>query len=170
MEYSDLIRCRYSCRSFSGKPVEPEKLEKILEAGMVAPTAQNKQPFQIFNMQSQQAKDAVRSVTSCHFGADCFLLLAAKPQAGFIRAFDGRDYAAADAVIAGVHMMLEIQNQGLGTTWVGWFDAPRLKQLYPQLRDLDLIAIFPIGYPAADAVPAPKHSQRKPLSQLVTQL
>ena len=170
MEFSQLIQDRYSCRSFSATPVEEEKLQKIIEAGIYAPTARNQQPFRIFSMRSQEAKDIIRTVTKCHFGADCFLVIGAEPQAGFQREFDGRDYADIDAAIAATHMMLEIHNQGLGSTWVGCFDAPKLQVLCPQMAGLDLIAIFPIGYPAEDAAPSPRHSQRKAPEELVTKL
>ena len=170
MEYTQLIRKRYSCRSFSQKPVEEEKIQTIVEAGIMAPTAKNEQPFRIFCMQSQKAKEAIRSVTKCHFGADCFLVIGAVPQAGFIREFDGRDYADVDASIAATHMLLEIHNQGLATTWVGYFDAPKLQQLCPECQGLDLIAIFPVGYPADNAAPSPRHTERKSPDSLLIRL
>lgn len=170
MEYSELIRKRYSCRSLSSRPVEAEKIDKIIEAGIAAPTAVNKQPFRIFRMDSQQAKDAIRAVTRFHFDAECFLVVGALREEGFVRKFDGRPFADVDASIVATHMMLEIHNQGLGSTWVGYFDAPKLQELCPQMKDYDLVAIFPIGYPAEDAQPNPRHLERKPASALVISL
>ena len=97
-------------------------------------------------------------------------MVGALPEEGFCRKFDGRKYADVDASIAATHMMLEIHNQGLGSTWVGYFDAPRLKELCPQLAAYDLIAIFPIGYPAQDVQPNPRHFERKPAEELVISL
>ena len=170
MQYDELIRSRYSCRSFSEKPVEEEKIQEIMEAGILAPTALNHQPFEIFYMKSPEAKDAIQSVTKCHFGADCFLVLAAKPQEAFCREFDSRNYADVDAAIAATHMLLKVRDLGLGTTWVGYFDAPKLQSLCPAMEGKDLIAIFPIGYPAEDAAPSPRHSVRKACKEVVTQL
>ena len=61
-------------------------------------------------------------------------------------------------------------DEGLGTTWVGKFDAPAMKELLPQTAGYDLVALFPIGYPAEDAEPSPRHFQRKPESDLVDRL
>ena len=66
--------------------------------------------------------------------------------------------------------MMEVQDLGLGTVWVGHFDAQGLKRAYPQMKDLDLLAVFPIGYPSADAEPSDMHAQRKPVSEMVEEL
>ena len=168
MDFENLIRQRFSCRKFKNQPVEPEKIQKIIEAGILAPTAVNMQPFHIFNITSAAAKEALRSCTKCHFGADNFLLVGAAPDQGWVRKFDNRPFADVDASIASVHMMLMAQELGLATTWVGYFDAPALKKACPQLEGYDLIAVFPIGYP--DEEPSPKHFQRKSAEQLVTEL
>ena len=168
MNFENLIHHRFSCRKFKNKPVEPEKIKKIIEAGILAPTAVNMQPFHIFNFTSDNAKEALRSCTKCHFGAEHFLLIGAAPDQGWVRKFDDRPFADVDASIAATHMMLMAEELGLATTWVGYFDAPALKKALPQLDKYDLIAIFPIGYP--DEEPAPRHFERKTSQQLVTEL
>ena len=170
MEYSELIRSRYSCRSFQSKPVEDWKVEKIIEAAIVAPTAVNKQPFRIFRMESPEAREAIRSVTRFHFDADCFLVVGATQEDCFLRKFDQRPFADVDASIVATHMMLQIHDLGLGSTWVGYFDAPRLKALCPAMENFDLVAIFPIGYPAEDGGPSPRHLERKTAEELVITL
>ena len=170
MEYSELIRCRYSCRSFSQAPVEPEKIDKIIKAGILAPTAKNLQPFRIFRMDSPEAKENIRSATRCHFGADNFLVIGAVHTECYQRSYDGFPFADVDAAIAVTHMLLEIHNLGLGSTWVGYFDANKLKAAYPQMQDLDLVAILPIGYPAENAEPAPRHNIRREEAELVISL
>lgn len=172
MDFLELAKARYSCRKFSDRPVETEKIEKIIEAGIAAPTAVNTQPFRIWHMASSEAKEAIRSVTSYHFGADNFLVVGYNPQESWTRKFDSRNFADVDAAIVATHMMLEIQDLGLASTWVGHFDAPKLKALYPQMAGFDLIAIFPIGYAAEgqDGAPSPKHFVRKEKDQLVITL
>lgn len=172
MDFLEFAKSRYSCRKFSDRSVEAEKIEKIIEAALAAPTAVNIQPFRIWHMASPAAKEAVRSVTNYHFGADNFLLVGYSMQEGWTRKFDARNFADVDAAIVATHMMLEIQDQGLASTWVGYFDAPKLKMLYPQLTDFDLIAIFPIGYAAEGeaGAPSPKHFVRKQRDQVVTTL
>lgn len=75
-----------------------------------------------------------------------------------------------DAAIVATHIMLTIHNEGLGSTWVGHFDAPKLKEFFPEMADYDLIAIFPVGYPAENGVPSPRHEVRKEMSEIVTVL
>lgn len=72
MDFLTLAKERYSCRKFSGKAVEQEKLEKIMEAGIAAPTAVNKQPYKIWLMQSEEARKAIYEVTRFTFDADVF--------------------------------------------------------------------------------------------------
>ena len=75
-----------------------------------------------------------------------------------------------DAAIVASHVMLSVESLGLGSTWVAYFDAPKLKKLFPETADYELIALFPIGYKAEDAKPSAFHSKRKPLEELVKYL
>lgn len=168
MNFEDLIKNRFSCRKFTDRPVEPEKINQIIQAAIDAPTAVNRQPFHIFQMSSESARDAVRACTKCHFGAETFLIIGGDPKDGWVRPFDGRAFADVDASIAATHMMLMIEALGLATTWVGYFDAPALQKACHQLDGWDLIAIFPIGY--ADEEPSPRHFERKNTDALVTVL
>lgn len=128
MDFLTLAKERYSCRKFSGKEVEQEKLEKIMEAGIAAPTAVNKQPYKIWLMQSEKARKAIYEVTRFTFEADIFFVVGYLEEEAWVRKYDGRNFADVDASIVATQMMLEIQDLGLGTTWVGHFDAPRLKK------------------------------------------
>ena len=85
-----------------------------------------------------------------------------------MRKYDGRNFADVDASIVGTHIMLAAHDLGLGTTWVGHFDAPAVHEAFPETEGYDLVALFPIGYPADDASPAEHHFSRKPASELVT--
>ena len=75
-----------------------------------------------------------------------------------------------DAAIVATHMMLQTADLGLATTWVGHFDAPLLRQLCPEMKDYELIAIFPIGYAADDAEPSPRHTIRKTAEEMTAVL
>lgn len=170
MHFFELAEKRYSCRKFSDKKVDSALLDKIIEAGRIAPTAVNRQPFKIFNMASKTAKNNIREVTRFNFGADAFLVVGYRAEEGWVRSYDGRNFADVDASIVATHMMLAIEELGLSTTWVGHFNAPLLKEKYPEMKDYELIAIFPIGYAAEDAEPAEKHFIRKSSAELVTVL
>ncbi len=163
MEFLDLAKKRYSCRKFSSRKVEKELLDKIVKAAIVAPTAVNTQPFKIWAMESESSKEKIHQVTSYTFGAQTFLVIGYKNENAWVRKFDNRNFAEVDASIAATHMMMEIADLGLATTWVGYFDAPKLQQLCPQMAGYELIALFPIGYAdqGKEGQPSPKHDIRK---------
>ena len=170
MDFSEILDKRYSCRRFSDKKVPAELIDKIIEAGISAPTAVNMQPFKIFRMDSDKAKEAIHKATRFTFGADCFLVIGCKKDDAWTRSFDGKNFAEVDASIAATQMMLEITNLGLSTTWVGHFDVNLLKSLCTEMKDYELIAMFPIGYEADNSVPAAKHFKRKSYDEAVETL
>ena len=167
MEFYELAKNRYSCRKMSDKKVEKELLDKIIDTAIAAPTAVNTQSFKIFLMDSQEAKQNIHKVCNYTFGADTFLVLGCEEKGSWVRSFDEQRFSQVDGSIVATHMMMEIEDLGLATTWVGCFDAPQLKKMYPCMEGYDLIALFPVGYAAEDAAPSPRHSQRKSREQLV---
>lgn len=112
----------------------------------------------------------MESVTHCTFGARQFLVVGCKPEQAWVRACDGRNFADVDGSIVATHMMLELQQLGLATTWVGSFDVPKLQSLCPALAGWDLIAVFPLGFAAEDAAPSERHFLRKTAEEAVTVL
>ena len=170
MDFLDLAKERYSCRSLLCKKIDKQLIDKIIEAGMVAPTAVNRQAFKIWHMDSPEAKERIKEVTRFDFNADTFLVVGAKMDEAWIRKYDGKNFGEVDAAIVATHMMLEIQNLGLRTTWVGHFNAPKLKELCPKMKDYELIAIFPIGYEAEDGGPSERHNIRKSYDEVVSVL
>ena len=167
MDFLDLAKARYSCRKFSDRPVEKDKLDSIIEAAVSAPTAKNLQPWRLWVIRSNEAMEKVKSATACHFGAPVVLAVGGCAKDAWVRPFDNRNFEDVDAAIVGTHIMMAVQDMGLGTTWVGFFDEPKMKELFPEMAEYDLVALFPIGYPAEDAVPADRHNQRKAKEELV---
>ena len=170
MDFLKLAEERYSCRRFSGRAVEEEKLERILKAGLAAPTATNAQPYHIWVIRSPEGLEKIRTCTGCHFDTRVLLLVGGKPDKAWVRRFDGRNFADVDASIVATQLMLAVQAEGLGTTWVGWFDPDRVQALFPETADYDLIALFPLGYPAEDAKPSERHFERRSREEAVTEL
>ncbi len=166
MELQDIIKERFSCRKFSDRKVDRTLIDQIIEAGRNAPTATNAQPFRIFVMESDSAREAVRKSCNYTFGADTILIVGVRNEDGWVRSFDNRSFADVDGSIVATHMMLQIADLGLATTWVGYFNAPLLKQLCPAMADYDLIALFPVGYASEDAEPSPRHFVRKPAEEI----
>ena len=169
MEFFTLAKERYSCRKFSDKPVEEEKLNKILEAGISAPTAKNAQPVKIWVIRSEDALAKVKALNPFKWMENVKVIIAVggTNEGAFVRPFDGRNFEDVDASIVATQIMLAIHDLGLGSTWVGFFDTPKLKEAFPDMKDYDLVALFPIGYPADDAEPSDRHSVRKDKSELV---
>jgi len=118
------------------------KIDAILKAAQAAPTAVDKQPFKIFLAADEKAA-AVRDAGRIRFVTPLIMIVGADPDQAWIRKEDGRNFADVDAAIAATHIMMEVQDLGLGTVWVGHFDAQGLKIAYPQMKDLDLLAVFP---------------------------
>lgn len=170
MEFLELAKQRYSCRKFAERKVEEEKIEKILEAAQIAPTAHNLQPFHIWVIEKEEDIQKIKLATPCHFDAKLFFVLGADAKEGWTRKYDGRQFADVDAAIVGTHMMMEMQDLGLSTTWVGHFKSEVMKEQFAMMEGYDLLAIFPTGYAAEDAKPIDMHFQRKSVETLVSRL
>ena len=170
MNFSELAKARYSVRKFDPRPVEPEKLALILEAGRNAPTAKNLQPQRIFVVQSEQALQKADACMFSHFAPPVILIVACDPSAAWTRDYDGKNHAEIDATLACAQMMLQATDLGLGTTYVGMFMADKLHEAFPELEGLVPTAMLPLGYPAYDARPARLHESRKSIDELVQYL
>lgn len=168
MDFLELAAKRYSLRQFSPKKVEKEKIDRILEAGRLAPTACNNQPQKILVLESEEAFNKLKKCTSCHFNAPLAFLVCYDSSLSWKRSYDGKEFGDIDASIVGTHMMMEAANLGLGTTWVGYFDPAAVVREFALPSNIIPVALFPTGYPGKDAAPNPqRHFSRKPVEQTV---
>ena len=170
MSFLELAKARYSCRKLSAQAIEPEKIDRILQATIAAPTAKNLQRYTIWSVKSEEAFAKLKQATNYTFGATLAFVVGAKKDGAFDRPFDNKNFAEIDAAIVATHLMLAVQDEGLGTTWVGYFDAPKMQELFPEMQGYELIAIFPVGYPAESAKPSNRHEDRRPMSEAVVEL
>ncbi len=164
-DFSQLARDRFSARKFDpARPVSDEQIDKIIKAGLDAPTAVNFQPFKIWVFKSAEAKEKLLTATKMQFIADApvIFMIGAKHEGAWVRQFDEKNFAEIDAAIVTTHMMLEIHDLGLGSTWIGHFDAPRVHELFPQTKDYELVALLPAAYMASDCAPSERHLVCKP--------
>lgn len=170
MDFLKFAKERYSCRKFSDKPVEKEKIERIIDSGLCAPTACNYQPYKLWVLQSDEAVNYLNDNTPYMFGTKAAILVGCDEKTAWVRKFDNKNFADVDGAIVATQIMLAIHAEGLETTWVGHFDANMLKEKYPEMAEYNLIALFPIGYAAEDAVPSPLHEKKKDKAEMVKYL
>lgn len=167
MEYSQLIRERYSVRKLSDRPIEDGKVDAILEAARVSPTAVNKQPYRILVLRKREDMEKLAACTPYTFEAPMALVVFGKADEAWVRPYDGYNSHVVDASIIGAQIMLAVHDLGLGTTWVGHFDPAKLREIFQVPAELEPVVVFPIGYPAPDAKPAAMHGKRRPLGEVV---
>lgn len=160
----DMFRSRYSCRAYKADPVEEEKLAVILEAARLAPTAANRQPFRLIVVRTEGRQEELRRIYPKEWFAQAPYILGvcALPDKAWVRR-DGKNYSDVDVSIVMDHMVLAASAQGLGTCWVGAFDAGVTRQILGLEEALEPVAFTPLGYPLD--IPAAK--VRKPLEELV---
>ena len=171
-DFLQLASDRYSVRKFANKEVEQEKIDKIIEAGIKAPTSCNSQPFKVWVAKSAEAKNKVGKSSSAPFvhEAPVLIVVGAKTKEGWVRGVDNKNFADIDASIVATHIMLSVHDLGLGTTWIGHFDEKLLKQEFDEMKEYSLIAIFPVGYIADDCVPSKMHTEYKDYEAIIKEL
>lgn len=165
--FFDLAKNRYSVRAYKDTPVEEEKLRKILEAGLLAPTARNGQPQKIYVVKSKEKLEKLAAVTPCTFKAPVVLAVGYYEErtcAG--KLYPGYDFGNTDAAIVCTHMMLEAADLGVGSCWVGWFNEDEVRNALGIPSNIRVCELMPMGYAADNAVPAPLHTQSRSLSDV----
>ena len=166
MEFEKVIRERSSTRRFSDKPLEREKLDKILEAGRIAPTAKNLQDFKIYVIESPEAIEKLDSAHPCRYGAPTSLLVCADNTNSFDT--DGvHTSGAIDASIVATHMMLEATNLGVDNIWTWAWGNQKLAEALSLPKEIEPICVLPLGYHSEEDHGSHLHDQRKDISELV---
>ena len=145
-----------------------EKIDKIIEAGLAAPTGVNNQPFRIWVFRSEEAREKLLSCTKMKFiePAKVIFAVGAKPEEAWTRPFDEKNIADIDSAIVITHMMLEIHDLGYGSTWIGHFDPDALAEHFPETKDYSMVGLLPVS--GIDMEPSERHALRKPVSEMVT--
>lgn len=127
MDFTELAQARYSVRKFSDKAVEPEVLKRILEAGLLAPTAKNNQPQRIYVLQSKEALDKLDSLTHCRYGAGTVLLFTYNADEDWKNPLEeGVHSGVEDVSITATYIMLRAIELGVYTTWCNYFANSKL--------------------------------------------
>lgn len=170
MEFMEVVKNRYSCKKFDGRPVSKEQLDIILEAGQLAPTAKNLQEQRIYVVQSEAGLAKIDEVTPCRYGAGTALVVAYDKENVFTYPGDKRDSGIEDATIVATHMMLAAQSVGVDSCWINFFDPEAAATKLDLPENEEVLMILDLGYAAEGTKPLAPHGQRKELSETVTYL
>ena len=170
MEFKAVVQNRYSCKKYSDRPVEAEKLNAILEAGRLAPTAKNLQEQHVYVLQSAEALAKVDAITPCRYGAPSVLVVAFDKNNVFTYPGGKRDSGVEDATIVATHMILAAADESVDSCWVNFLDPEKLAQTLGLPENEEVLMVMDLGYAAEGAGPLANHSSRKPLSETVSYL
>ena len=163
MEFEEVIRKRTAIRKFSDKELEKEKLDKILEAGRLAPTAKNNQPINV--VQSNEGIDKIDKATKCRYGAKTVLIICGNKEQSFKK--DDFTTYEMDSCIVATHIMLEATNLGVDNIWIEAFDENILRKEFSIPEELVPVCLLPLGYKAEDCPMNPLHNIRKSIEDII---
>jgi len=158
MDVFEAIRTRRSIRKFRPKPIPDEKLEIIREAGRLAPSAGNRQPWRFVVVKDpERKKNLAKAADNQMFIANAGVIIVAlgDPEAS-------PRWFKQDPMIAVEHMILAATALGYGSCWIGAFNEDRVKRILKIPEELAVIALLPIGF--SDESPPPR--ARKPLEEI----
>ena len=164
MTFLELAEKRYSVRAYKPAEVEEEKLQQILAAARLAPTAANKQPIQFIVIRTKGREEELGRIYRANWfcEAPVVICVCAVQSKAWSRG-DSLNYAHVDATIAMDHLILAAADLGLGTCWIGAFDPAAAREVLGLPQEVEPIAFTPVGYPADK----PRPKKRKTLAELV---
>ena len=172
-DYFALIRQRESCRSFSTRPVEKEKLALCLEAARLAPSARNAQPWRYLAVTNPELLDKLRPMVQGmgmnRFADDCpaLVVVVETPTAlnAVAKRFKLMDFAPIDIGLSASQFCYAAEEQGLSTCILGWLDEKRIRALFHLKPGERARLVLCVGYAAGGAR---REKKRKPIEQVVT--
>jgi len=168
MDFKKTVKDRYSCKKYSDRPVEREKLEAILEAGRLAPTAKNLQEQHIYVIESKEKLEIIDKVTPCRYGAPTVIAVAFDSKNVYMYPGSERDSGIEDATIVATHIMLAAFNEGVDSCWVNCFNPSVLKKELDLPENEEILMLLDLGYAHEGTGPLANHFSRKPISRTVS--
>jgi nitroreductase len=164
MDFYEVVEKRRSVRGYRKDPVEEDKLQRVLNAARLAPSAANRQPWRFFVVRDAALRAKLLEAYSQKWFVEAPVIICAcaRPSEAWERG-DGKSYADVDVTIAMDHLVLAATAEGLGTCWIGAFKPDRLRSVLGLPPDLEPVALTPLGYPAGAAKP----TRRKALDEIV---
>ena len=167
MSFLELAKKRHSMRKYEKREVEDDKLNTILEAGRVAPTAHNNQPCIFLVLRGQEALAKVGKACKA-FDAPLVILVCADTSTVWVRNYDNMKTIDIDSSIATDHMMLCAQDIGLSSCWINYFNPAIVREEFKIPDNIIPVNILAIGYGADTPKSPDRHNEtRKPLEAMV---
>jgi nitroreductase len=164
MDFFDVIQARRSVRSYKPDEVEAEKLQKILEAARIAPTAANRQAFKVVVVKTKGHEEQLKRIYNRDWFVQPPLVLAVcSVKGGYWVRSDGRAYSDVDAGIVMDHIILAATALGLGTCWIGAFNEQAAIELLELGDGLEPVVLAPLGY----ADDKPRERVRKAIDNVI---
>jgi nitroreductase len=166
--FLNLAKHRYSTRKYDSKPIEAEKLEYILEAGRIAPSAANYQPWFFIVVKDEPFHTQMWDVYVRPWfrEAPVYIVLCADHKTSWKRV-DGKDHADIDIAIAADHMTLAAAELGLGTCWICNFDPVKCIEVLQLPAHIEPVVILSLGYPLDKCDPGRHTEKRKRLDEII---
>jgi len=165
MNVSEAIRARRSIRMFKKREVEQEKLERVLEAARLAPSARNMQNWRFIVVRERATRERLMTAArnQSFVGQAPVVIVACGTMPDYVMSC-GQPAYTVDVAIAVDHMTLQAVEEGLGTCWVCAFSEPEVKAILGIPDDVRIVTLLPLGYPAE----APEARSRKAMSEIVS--
>lgn len=167
MDFLELAKKRYAARMYEERSVEKEKMDLILEAAKIAPTAGNRQEQKLLVVQDKEGLEKIKKAGNI-YNAPAAIITCVNEEKAWIRPHDEKKYGIVDAAITVDHMSLEATQLELGSVWVCYFDPVILREEFKIPDGLEPVAILAIGYPASNDEREKTHlDERKSISDML---
>ncbi|MBR1444666.1 MAG: nitroreductase family protein [Firmicutes bacterium] len=174
MDFLDLAKNRYSERYFDSKKIEQDKLDEILEAGRIVPTACNYQPQRFYLIRSEDGLEKLNTVTHFHYNVPLMILVCydirevwKNPSDSYYQNYNSGEQ---DASIAATTMMYEAEELGIHTIWIRGFDSKTVVDTYNLPEYIIPVMMLGLGYPNEKAKANAWHFKRNPIENFVKEL
>jgi nitroreductase len=163
MTVFEAIQKRYSCRAYQDKEIEKEKLDKLLEAARLAPSAKNLQDWRFIVVTDKDVKARVAEQTNRPAAfVKAPAIITGCSNSDYIMK-SGQAIAPIDVAIAFEHICLQATELGLGTCWLGAFNTEMVREILEIPADINIVELLAVGYPAETG----KQNTREPMEKIV---
>ena len=171
MNFLELVSKRYSERFFAVTKIEQEKIDRILEAGRLIPTACNYQPQRFYVLKSKKALDLAAMVTPFTYNSPLIILICYdKNEVWKNKREDGYNSGEQDIAIAATTMMYEAQSLGIHSLWIRGFNSKTASEKFNLPENIIPGMMLALGYPSEKSKPSDWHFKRKSIEEIMIEL